>query len=78
MYAEAFHRVFKRLYLKGKVNKRVDNCFVNLMKYSRDAAFDRLIKMTKGKLTYRLGVIYNWRAAFSEPTFIYAISGVHR
>ena len=57
MFVEAFHRVFKRLYLKGKVNKRVDNCLVNLMKYSRDMGFDRLIKMTKGKLTYRAHMI---------------------
>ena len=26
MNAEAFRSVFKRLYLKGKVNKREDNC----------------------------------------------------
>ena len=57
MYVEAFHRVFKRLYLKGKVNKRVDTCLVNLLKYARDMGFDRLIKMTKGKLTYRINMI---------------------
>ena len=57
MYAEAFHRVFKRLYLKGKINKRVDTCLVNLQKYARDMGFDRLIKITKGKMTYRMNVI---------------------
>ena len=53
MFVEAFHRVFKRLYLGGKVNKRVDRCLVNLMKYVRDKGFDRLVKLTKGKLSYR-------------------------
>ena len=55
--AEAFHRVFKRNYLKGKVNKHVDACLVNLLKYARDMGFDRLIKITKGKLTYRMSMI---------------------
>ena len=57
IYVEAFHRVFKRLYLKGKINKRVDTCLVNLQKYARDMGFDRLIKMTKGKMTYRMNAI---------------------
>lgn len=33
MYLEAFHRVLKYNYLKGKYNKRVDNCLSNLLKY---------------------------------------------
>ena len=53
MFVEAFHRVFKRVYLGGKVNKRVDSCLVNLMKFIRDKTFERLIKKTKGKTTYR-------------------------
>lgn len=57
MYAEAFHCVFKQNYLKGKVNKRVDACLVNLVKCARDTGFDRLIKITKGKLTYRMSMI---------------------
>lgn len=57
MYAKAFHRVFKQNYLKGKVNKRVDACLVNLVKCARDMGFDRLIKITKGKLTYRMSMI---------------------
>ena len=57
MFSEAFHRVFKRIYLKGLVNKRVDVCLVNLVKFSRDKAFDRAIKLTKGKTTYRTSVI---------------------
>lgn len=51
MKVEAFHRVFKYSYLKGKVNKRVDNCLMNLLKYVRDKYFERMIKLTKGKAT---------------------------
>jgi len=40
MFSEAFHRVFKRVYLGGKVGKRIDCCLVNLVKFSRDKAFD--------------------------------------
>lgn len=69
MYVEAFHRVFKRIYLKGKINKRVDNCLVNLLKYARDVGFDRLIKMTKGKLTYRINIIHErHNQSMSMPT----------
>ena len=57
MYAEVFNCVFKRNYLKGKVNKRVDACLVNLLKYTRNVRFDRLIKITKGRLTYRMSMI---------------------
>ena len=57
MMVEAFHRVFKYNYLKGKYNKRVDNCLVNLMKYTRDKLFERLIKLTKGKSTSKLKLI---------------------
>ena len=54
MYCEAFHRVFKYKYLKGKVNKRVDKCLVSLIKYSRDQIFSRLCKLTKGKNSSRI------------------------
>ena len=57
MFCEAFHRVFKYSYLKGKANKRVDKCLVNLIKYNRDRVFSRLIKLTKGKVTQRIGII---------------------
>ena len=53
MFTEAFHRVFKRLYLGGKVNKRVDSCLVNLLKFARDHCFGRVIQLTKGKANYR-------------------------
>ena len=53
MFTEAFHRVFKRLYLGGKVNKRVDSCLVNLLKFARDQCIGRVIQLTKGKANYR-------------------------
>ena len=59
MFVEAFHRVFKYGYLKGKVNKRLDNCILNLLKYVRDKTFDRLIKVTKGKSTNRVNMIHD-------------------
>lgn len=58
MFVEAFHKVFKYQYLKGKSNKRLDNLLLNLLKYVRDKTFDRLIKLTKGKVTSRLSVIH--------------------
>ena len=51
MFVEAFHSVFKRL--GRKVNKRVDGCLVNLMRFMRDKCFGCVIKFTKGKATYR-------------------------
>ena len=45
--------------LKGKVNKRLDNCIFNLLKYVRDKTFDRLIKEAKGKSTYRVNMIHD-------------------
>jgi len=53
MFAEAFHRVFKHIYLKGTVNQRVDVLIHTLIRYSRDKAFDRILKMEKGKSTKR-------------------------
>ena len=36
MYADAFWRVLKYVYVKGKVNKRVDNCSYILLKLARE------------------------------------------
>lgn len=58
MFVEAFHKVFKYQYLKVKSKKRLDNLLLNLLKYVRDKTFDRLIKLTKGKVTSRLSVIH--------------------
>ena len=57
MTVEAFHRVFKYSYLKGKTNRRVDNCLIGLMQFIRDKAFERAIKLTKGKSTFKTRVI---------------------
>ena len=35
MYVEAFHCTFKHDYLKGKFNKRVNTCLLNLLKFKR-------------------------------------------
>ena len=54
MFCEAFHRVFKHTYVKGKASKRVDKCLVNLIKFNRDKRFERIKKLTKGKITQKL------------------------
>ena len=45
MYVESFHRCLKHVYMKGRINKRVDNLLYILMKISRDKAFDCLCKL---------------------------------
>ena len=57
MYVEAFHHTLKYLYMKGKINRRVDKCIHILMKIAKDKAFERLIKLEKGKTSYRIGII---------------------
>ena len=57
MYVESFHRLLKHVYMKGKVNKRVDNLLHILIKISRDKAFERLCKLEKGKVSGRLTTI---------------------
>ena len=57
MYVEAFHCVFKYNYLKGKTNRRVDNCLFNLVKVNQDKIFQRLIKLAKGKSSFRMNVV---------------------
>ena len=69
MYAESFHRVLKYIYLKGKVNKRMDVCIAVLMRYARDKAFDRIMKFEKGKSTKRTSAIMNrHKASLLLPT----------
>ena len=63
MYVEAFHRTFKHNYLKGKFNKRVDTCLLNLLKFISDKTDERTIKLTKGKLTTRIRDIQVRQAA---------------
>ena len=40
--------------MKGKASKRVDKCLVNLIKFNRDKRFERIKKLTKGKITQKL------------------------
>ena len=54
MHVEAFHRVLKYVYLHGKQNKRLDYLLHALLKIARDKWFERLLKCTKGKSTYRI------------------------
>ena len=57
VYVEAFHKVLKYIYLKGRVNKRLDKCIFVLLKLARDKGFERLIKIEKGKNTERIKLI---------------------
>ena len=54
MYSEAFHRVLKCVYFNKRQNKRVDHLLAILLKYSKDKAYEQLLKVEKGKLTHRL------------------------
>ena len=45
------------VYLKGRVNKRVDKCIHVLLKLARDKGFERLVKVEKGKSTGRIRMI---------------------
>ena len=48
LYAESFHHVLKHVYMKGNINKCLDSVIHLLMKYTRDKAFDRIMKAEKG------------------------------
>lgn len=58
MRIEAFHRVLKYNYLHGKYNRRVDVCLFTLLKFNRDKIFDRYIKQSKGKVSYKGDLVY--------------------
>ena len=49
MHVENFHCLLKYVYMKGKVNKRMDKCIYILLKIARDKAFERIIKLEKGR-----------------------------
>ena len=46
MYIEAFHKTLNYLYMKGKINWRVDKCVHLLMKIAKDKAFERQIQLS--------------------------------
>ena len=58
MFVEAFHNTLKQVYMQGKVNRRVDKCLHVLLRLARDKAFERLIKLEKGKTSSRLSAIH--------------------
>ncbi len=76
MYVESFHKVLKYIYFKGKTNRRVDKCIQILLKYDRDKAFDRLIKLEKGKQTGRIRVI-NKRHQLSKKLTLSQVSDLN-
>ena len=57
MFVEAFHRVLKYNYMKGKQNRRVDACLFSLIKVNQDRVFQRLIRLTKGKPGFRMNLV---------------------
>ncbi|XP_047104487.1 uncharacterized protein LOC124734075 [Schistocerca piceifrons] len=54
MHIERMHRIVKYIYLPGKHVKRLDKLIHALMSFVRDKLQDRLIILTKGKLTSKL------------------------
>ena len=54
MYVESFHRTLKYVYMKERINKRIDNLKHVLIKISRDKL---LSKLKKGKISGRLSAI---------------------
>ena len=53
MYVEVFHQILNYLYMKAKINGRVNKCVHLLMKIAKDKAFERQIKIEKGKTSYQ-------------------------
>ena len=70
MFSEAFHRVFKYKYLKGKINRRVDKSLVNFLKFSRDKVFERITKLTKGKNSAKLKRVHRSHLESMNVPFI--------
>ena len=54
MHVEAFHSELKYVYMKGKVNKRCENCIYVLLKLAGDKRYERLVKIEKGNNTERV------------------------
>ena len=73
MLCEAFHRVIKYNYLKGKFNMRVDRCLVNLMKFNRNKLFEKLIKMNKKKRSQRVNVIHDRHNSSMKLSFSFVV-----
>ncbi len=54
MFTEAFHRTLKVVYLQSKQNRRMDYLLTTLLKLARDKAFERFVKLEKGKTSHRI------------------------
>lgn len=54
MHLESFHRVLKLIFLKSKTNNRMDIYIFQLTEYIKDKALDRVKKIERGKITYKL------------------------
>lgn len=54
MYVENFHKQLKHITLEGISNKRVDELVAKLLQYVTKTAFDRLVKVQKGKASSRV------------------------
>ena len=54
MFVESFHRVLKVVYLENKQNRRIDRLLNTLLRIARYKAYERLIKVEKGKTTHRM------------------------
>ena len=53
MFAEAFHRLLKMVYLHQKQNRRIDYLLHILLRISKDKVYKRLQKTHKGKYSHR-------------------------
>ena len=54
MFVESFHRLLKVVYLEQKQNRRIDTLIHQLLRIVKHITFDQLIKLEKGKRTFRL------------------------
>ena len=68
MYVESFHYLLKYIYMKGRMNKRMDKCINILLSLARDKAFERLVKLEKGKISGRIKTIQLRHQASSKLT----------
>ena len=57
MAIEAFHRTLKVVYFNYKQNRRVDSLLSILLRIARDKVYEHLIKLEKGKSSYRVSEI---------------------
>ena len=60
---------FRYKYLKEKLNKRLDKCLLNLIKFNRDKISERLSKLTKGKHSSRMLFIKENNEASKRMSF---------